>query len=266
VDASGQLIQGARVRAGTAPSGRVAVITGGGRGIGAATALLLAARGWDVCVGYNADADAAGGVVAGCVAAGRKATAVRADVASEPDVLALFAAADELGQVAALVNNAGIVDRKRRVDEMTRDRIERMLAVNVIGAFLCAREAVRRMSTRHGGGGGTIVNLSSAASRIGGAGEYVDYAASKGAVDTLTLGLAREVAEEGVRVNAIRPGFIHTGIHASGGQPDRIERLRDAIPMRRGGQPEEIAAAVAWLCSDEASYVTGAILDVSGGR
>ncbi len=192
--------------------------------------------------------------------------AVRAEVSSSDDVAALFAAADEMGPVGALVNNAGIVDRTTRVDEMTPARLERMFAVNVTGAFLCAGEAVRRMSARHGGAGGVIVNVSSAAARLGSPGEYVDYAASKAAIDTMTIGLAREVAREGVRVNAVRPGLIHTEIHARGGQPGRVERLQDSVPIGRGGDPQEVAAAIVWLCSDEATYVTGAILDVTGGR
>lgn len=245
---------------------RVAVVTGGSRGIGAATALLLARRGWDVCLGYRSDADAARRVVAGCEAAGVRSVAVPGDVASADDVAALFVAADRLGPVTALVNNAGIVAPVARVDEMDPARIERLLAVNVTGAFLCAGEAVRRMSTRHGGAGGSIVNVSSAAARLGSPGEYVDYAASKAAVDTLTLGLAREVAAEGVRVNAVRPGLIETDIHASGGRPDRVEHLRASVPIQRGGRAEEVAAAIAWLCSDEASYTTAALLDVTGGR
>jgi NAD(P)-dependent dehydrogenase (short-subunit alcohol dehydrogenase family) len=245
-----------------------AVVTGGSRGIGAATALLLARRGWDLCLGYQSDADAARRVVTECEAAGRgvRAVAVAGDVASADDVAGLFAAADRLGPVTALVNNAGIVAPPARVDEMTPARIERMLAVNVVGAFLCAGEAVRRMSTRHGGGGGAIVNVSSAAARLGSAGEYVDYAAAKAAIDTLTLGLAREVAAEGIRVNCVRPGLIETDIHASGGRPDRVEQMRPTVPMQRGGRAEEVAAAIAWLCSDEASYTTAALLDVSGGR
>jgi len=244
-------------------------VTGGSRGIGAAAAQLLAGQGWDVVITYQSDQNAAAAVVASCERAGARSLAVRGDMASEKDVLGVFAALDALGPshpLRALINNAGIVGTRARVDELTAERIQRMLAVNVAGPFLCAREAVRRMSTRHGGSGGVIVNVSSAASRLGSAGEYVDYAASKGAIDTMTLGLAREVADENIRVNAVRPGLIRTEIHASGGQPDRIERLQETIPMRRGGTPEEVANAIVWLCSDAASYVTGALVDVSGGR
>jgi NAD(P)-dependent dehydrogenase (short-subunit alcohol dehydrogenase family) len=242
-------------------------VTGGSRGIGAATARLLAARGWDVAISYRQESDAAAGVVAACQEAGVAALAVPADVASEPDVERLFATVDEqLGSPGALVNNAGIVAEKSRVDSLSHDRIQRMLAVNVIGPFLCAREAVRRMSTSYGGRGGVIVNVSSAASRHGSAGEYVDYAASKGAIDTMTIGLAAEVAREAIRVNAVRAGIVRTSIHANSGQPDRLERTAPLIPIGRPGNPEEIAFAIAWLCSDEASYVTGAIFDVSGGR
>jgi NAD(P)-dependent dehydrogenase (short-subunit alcohol dehydrogenase family) len=245
----------------------VAVVTGGSRGIGAATALLLAKSGHDLCLGYRREVDQAAEVAAACRAAsGGRAVAVAADVAVEDDVLALFAAADELGPVAVLVNNAGIVDHRTRVDELTRSSIERVLAVNVVGAFLCAREAVRRMSTRHGGRGGVIVNISSIAATLGSPGEYVHYAASKGAVDTMTVGLAREVADEGIRVNGVRPGLIETEIHASGGRPERIAELQGTVPMRRPGRADEVAHAVVWLCSDEASYVTGAMLDVGGGR
>jgi NAD(P)-dependent dehydrogenase (short-subunit alcohol dehydrogenase family) len=245
----------------------VAVVTGGSRGIGAATAVLLARRGWDVCIGYRRDADAARSVVAACEkAGGGRAVAVAADVAEVGDVATLFRAADGLGPLTALVNNAGIVAPAARVDELTADRVARMLAVNVLGPFLCAGEAVRRMSTRHGGAGGAIVNVSSGAARLGSPGEYVDYAASKGAVDTLTLGLAREVADEGIRVNAVRPGLIATDIHASGGRPDRVERMRDSVPMRREGTAEEVAEAIAWLCSGEASYTTASFVEVSGGR
>lgn len=244
----------------------MAVVTGGSRGIGAASARLLAARGWDVCLSFAAEADAAASVVAACEDAGAKACAVRADVARAAEVEALFAAADRLGPVTVLVNNAGIVAPASRVEDVTAERVERLLAVNVLGSFLCAREAVRRMSTRHGGGGGAIVNVSSAAARLGAPGEYVDYAASKGAVDTLTVGLAREVADEGIRVNAVRPGLIATDIHASGGRPDRVAQMRGAIPMQREGTAEEVAAAIAFLCSDESPYTTGSFLEVSGGR
>jgi NAD(P)-dependent dehydrogenase (short-subunit alcohol dehydrogenase family) len=242
--------------------GRVAIVTGGSRGIGAAAARLLAERAWTVCLSYRSDADAAARVLADCPGG----AAVQADVAIEADVLALFAAADELGPLGALVNNAGIVGARSRVDELDVGRIERMLAVNVTGPFVCAREAVKRMSTKHGGEGGVIVNVGSVAARIGSGGQYVDYAASKAALDTFTVGLAHEVADEGIRVNCIRPGIIDTDIHASGGEPDRAERLSSAIPMQRPGTAEEIAAWIAFLCSDESSYATGSVIDVSGGR
>ena len=245
----------------------VVVITGGGRGIGAATARLAAERGYAVCVNFRSDAAAAGEVIAAVRAAGAKAVAVQADVAREADVIRLFdTATAELGAVTALVNNAGILERQCRLDEMQAGRFERVFATNVIGALLCAREAVRRMSTRHGGRGGAIVNVSSIAATLGSPGEYVDYAASKGAVDTMTVGLARELAEEGIRVNAVRPGVIHTEIHATGGEPGRVERVKKAVPMKRGGQPEEVARAILWLLSPESSYCTGAFIDVSGGR
>ena len=246
---------------------RLAVVTGASRGIGAATARTLARQGWDVCATYQKRADAAELVAAECRAFGVRAIAAQADVSREADVVALFERVDvELGPLSALVNNAGIVGHKARVDELDAERLSRMFAVNVTGPFLCAREAVRRMSTRHGGAGGVVVNVSSAASRLGSPNEYVDYAASKGALDTMTMGLAKEVADEGVRVNAVRPGLIETEIHASGGQHDRLDRLRSLVPMQRPGQADEVANAIAWLCSDEASYVTGALLDVSGGR
>ena len=244
----------------------VVVVTGGSRGIGAATALLLAERGRDVCLSYNAREDAAAAVVAGCEALGVAARAVRADVSVELDVLALFAAADEMGPVRGLVNNAGMVARHCRVEDLDSDRVDRMLQVNVLGAFLCAREAVQRMSTRLGGQGGAIVNVSSRAAVLGGSGEYVDYAASKAAVDALTVGLAKEVATDGIRVNSVRPGLIRTDIHAAGGEPGRVERMAPSVPMQRGGEAEEVARAICWLLSDEASYTTGAMLDVSGGR
>jgi NAD(P)-dependent dehydrogenase (short-subunit alcohol dehydrogenase family) len=243
------------------------LITGGGRGIGAACALLAAARGYQVCVNYRSDAEAAAGVVRAIEAAGGAAFAVQADVADEGAVERMFALAGErFGPLDALVNNAGILARQARVDEMDAARINRILATNVTGSFLCAREAVRRMSTRHGGRGGAIVNLSSRAAVLGAANEYVDYAASKAALDALTIGLAREVGNEGIRVNGVRPGLIHTSMHASGGEPGRIQRLQSTVPMGRGGSPDEVAKAVLWLLSDEASYITGTIVDVSGGR
>ena len=243
-----------------------AVVTGGARGIGAATSRLAAERGYAVCVNYLRDAAAAAKVVAEIEAAGGRALAVQGDVAIEADVVRLFDQAATLGPVTALVNNAGILERQTRLDDMDAGRFTRVFATNIIGSFLCAREAVRRMSTRHGGQGGGIVNVSSMAAKLGAPGEYVDYAASKGAIDTLTIGLAREVAEEGIRVNAVRPGVIRTEIHASGGEPGRVERVKLAVPMKRGGEPEEVAQAIMWLLSDESSYSTGALIDVSGGR
>ncbi len=248
----------------TAP---IVLVTGGSRGIGAATALQCARAGYDVAVNYARDAAAAEAVAGAVRALGRRAIAIGADVAQEADVLAMFAAVDgQLGPLSALVNNAGVVDVAARVDELSLQRLTRMFAINVIGSILCAREAVRRMSTLHGGRGGAIVNLSSVAARLGAPGQYVDYAAAKGAIDTFTLGLAREVATEGIRVNAVRPGIIETDIHASGGQPDRAAQMAPAVPMRRAGSADEVAAAILWLLSDAASYATGTIVDVTGGR
>ncbi|MDM0090626.1 SDR family oxidoreductase [Variovorax sp. J2P1-31] len=243
------------------------MITGGGRGIGAATALLATRRGYAVAVNYASNSLAADEVVRRIRAEGGTAIAVQADVGDEAQVLAMFRKLDaRFGRLDALVNNAGVVDRQARVDEMSVARLERMFRINVIGSFVCAREAVRRMSTRHGGQGGAIVNVSSGASRLGSAGQYVDYAASKGAIDTFTVGLAREVADEGIRVNAVRPGLIETEIHASGGMPERAAALAPTVPMKRTGTPEEIAGAILWLLSAEASYTTMALLDVTGGR
>ncbi|UEX78022.1 SDR family oxidoreductase [Spiribacter halobius] len=243
------------------------IVTGGSRGIGAATARLAARRGYAVCINYYRNREAAEGVVAEITANGGQARALAADVASETDVQALFEQAEEaLGPVAALVNNAGVLEQQCRVENIDAARLTRILATNVTGAFLCCREAVRRMSTRHGGQGGAIVNVSSAASRLGAAGEYVDYAASKGAMDTLTIGLSREVAGEGIRVNAVRPAFIYTDMHADGGEPGRVDRLKASLPMQRGGQPEEVASAILWLLSDEASYATGSFIELAGGR
>jgi NAD(P)-dependent dehydrogenase (short-subunit alcohol dehydrogenase family) len=245
----------------------ILLVTGASRGIGAATARLAASRGYDVCVNYRSNKDAASRVVSGVEAAGRRAIAVQADVAIEADVARMFDACDRvLGRLDALVNNAAILEKQMRLEAMDAARVSRVLATNVIGPFICAREAVRRMSTAHGGRGGAIVNVSSGASRLGSPNEYVDYAASKGALDTMTTGLAKEVAADGIRVNAVRAGHIYTELHASGGEPDRVERVKSLVAMKRGGQPEEIARAILWLLSEEASFTTGAFLDVAGGN
>lgn len=246
---------------------KVIIVTGGSRGIGAATAQLAAARGYAVCVNYRKNRQAADTVVAAIKANGGHAIAVAADVSVEANVVNLFKMVDtQLGTVNALVNNAGILEKQIRVEDIDAARLSRIFATNVSGCFLCAREAVRRMSIRHGGSGGAIVNVSSAASRLGAAGEYVDYAASKGAVDTLTTGLSREVAGEGIRVNAVRPAFINTDLHASGGEPGRVDRIKNSLPMQRGGQPIEVAHAILWLLSDGASYTTGTFIDLAGGK
>lgn len=246
---------------------QVLLVTGASRGIGAAAARLAATKGYAVAVNYTAQAAAAEEVVHSIRTHGGKAMAMQADVANEDQVMAMFQRIDEkLGRLTALVNNAGVVDIAARVDEMSVARLRRMFDINVLGSFLCAREAIRRMSTRHGGNGGAIVNVSSAASRLGAPGQYVDYAAAKGAIDAFTIGLAKEVGAEGIRVNAVRPGLIETDIHASGGIPDRVRQLAHQVPMQRGGTAEEVANAILWLLSTEASYTTMSLVEVSGGR
>ncbi|MFM9433882.1 NAD(P)-dependent dehydrogenase (short-subunit alcohol dehydrogenase family) [Janthinobacterium sp. CG_23.3] len=246
---------------------KLILVTGGGRGIGAACALLAAERGYTVCINYHSDAGAAAAVVAAIESAGASALAIQADVSNEAEVLRMFGQIDErFGRFDALINNAGVLAPQMRVEQMDAARINRILATNVTGSFLCAREAVRRMSTRHGGGGGAIVNISSRAAVLGSPGEYVDYAASKAALDALTTGLAKEVAQEQIRVNGVRPGLIHTRMHASGGEPGRVGRLQSSVPMGRGGEAAEVARAALWLLSAEASYTTGSFIDVSGGR
>ncbi len=245
----------------------VVLITGGSRGIGAATALLAAQHGFRVAVNYHHNAEAAEGVASAIHRSGGMAMAVQADVADESQVAAMFELVDaQLGTLSALVNNAGIVDRGARVDTMDTQRLRRMFDTNVLGSFFCARQAIHRMSTRYGGMGGTIVNVSSVAARLGGSGQYVDYAASKGAIDTFTVGLARELATEGIRVNAVRPGIIETDIHASGGEPERARTMAPQVPMQRAGSAVEVAQAILWLLGDNASYTTGSVLDVAGGR
>ena len=246
---------------------QIALITGGSRGIGAATALLAARRGYAVAVNYTSNSGAAEAVVRQIRTDGGKAIAVQADVGVEADILAMFAQVDaQFGRVTALVNNAGVVDVGARVEAMGAARLRRMFDINVIGSFLCAREAVKRMSTKHGGAGGAIVNLSSVAAKLGGPGQYVDYAASKGAIDSFTTGLAKELATEGIRVNAVRPGIIATDIHASGGEPDRARQMAPLVPMQRAGTAEEVAQAIVWLMGEESAYCTGAFIDVAGGR
>ncbi|MBF8964082.1 SDR family oxidoreductase [Pontibacter sp. FD36] len=243
------------------------LITGASRGIGAATALLAAEAGYAVAVHYHRQEAAAAKVVSAIHGKGGRAVAIQADISRESDIVRLFSETDRLlGKLTSLVNNAGVLERQMRLEELDAARLQRLFTVNVIGQMLCAREAVRRMSVRHGGLGGTIVNVSSVAARTGAPGEYVDYAASKGAIDTLTVGLAREVAGEGIRVNAVRPGFIYTDIHATGGEPGRVDRLRDRIPMRRGGTAREVAEAILWLASEKSSYTSGTFLEVAGGR
>jgi len=247
-------------------SEKVVIVTGGSRGIGASVSRKLGQLGYTVVVNYASNSQAADDVVSRIAAEGGKAVAVQADVALEADILKLFEEADKLGTLVGLVNNAGVVDMSQRVDEMSVERLNRIFTINVIGSFLCAREAVKRMSTKHGGAGGNIVNLASAGSKLGSPAQYVDYAASKGAIDTMTVGLALEVANENIRVNAVRPGIIDTELHASGGLPDRVAQLQSKLPMKRAGTADEVADAIIWLMSDQSSYTTGAILDVSGGR
>lgn len=246
---------------------KVLIITGGSRGIGAATATLAAAQGYQVCVNYLTNQQAADAVVAAIRSAGGTAVAMQADLAVEAEIVALFQRVDqELGPLTALVNNAGILEKQSSLLQMDQARLQRVFVTNVVGPMLCAREAVKRMSVKLGGKGGVIVNVSSVASRLGSAGEYIDYAASKGALDTFTIGLSKEVADQGIRVNAVRPGFIYTDIHASGGEAGRVDRIKDAIPMKRGGQPEEVAQAILWLLSEQASYATGTFIDLAGGK
>ncbi|MHB0849802.1 SDR family oxidoreductase [Stutzerimonas nitrititolerans] len=246
---------------------RVMLITGASRGIGAATARLAAAEGYALCLNFHHRADAAQQLLEELKSTGTQAIAVAADVADETQVARLFATIDEqFGRLDVLVNNAGMLERQMRLDEMDAARLMRVFAVNVTGSFLCAREAVKRMSTRYGGKGGSIVNVSSIAAKLGAPNEYIDYAAAKGAIDSMTLGLAKEVAAEGIRVNAVRPGVIRTEIHASGGEPGRVERVKTSVPMGRGGEAEEVAEAILWLAGEKASYTSGALLDVSGGR
>lgn len=246
---------------------KVLIVTGGSRGIGAATALLAGKQGYAVCINYLHNQAAAQTIVGELETMGVRAIALAADISSETDVNHLFQMVDkQLGPVTALVNNAGILEQQMRVEKMDANRLNRILSANVTGSFLCAREAIKRMSTKQGGTGGAIVNVSSVASRLGAPGEYVDYAASKGAIDSMTIGLSKEVADEGIRVNAVRPGFIYTDIHASGGEPNRIERVKEFVPMKRGGDPTEVANAILWLLSDEASYITGSFIDIAGGK
>ncbi len=245
---------------------KVILITGGSRGIGAATALLAAQKGYGVCVNYLSNKAAAMQLVDRISQQGGKAIALQADVADEKQVAALFKEVDAFGKLAALVNNAGTLETQMQVAEMSAERLQRVFTTNVISCFLCTKEAIQRMSTKNGGSGGAIVNVSSIAARTGAPGEYVDYAASKGAMDTLTIGVSKEVAAEGIRVNGVRPAFIYTDIHARGGEPGRVDRIKDTIPMKRGGQPEEVARAILWLLSEEASYSTGTFIDITGGR
>lgn len=243
------------------------LITGASRGIGRATALLAAQRGYAIGINYHANHEAANELALNCRALGVEACVIQADVGKSDDVVRMFRTLDaELGTLDVLINNAGILEQSMRLDSMSAERINRIMTTNVTGLLLCAKEAVLRMSTAKGGGGGTIVNVSSRAAVLGAANEYVDYAASKGAVDSFTRGLANEVADEGIRVNAVRPGLIETDIHASGGNPDRVAKLQHNVPMQRGGKAEEVANAILWLASDDASYTTGALLDVAGGR